>query len=306
MALEIINPGPLSTVQDGGRKGYMQAGFPRAGVMDDYSFYKANALLHNDPNAAVIEMTMLGVKAKFTAPCRFVAAGGDFGGMLNDTPIRPNTVYQAAAGDLLSFGAAKSGCRCYLAVKGGFDVPMIMGSRSTDIKCRLGGVDGRKLQKGDLLPICPADTDASPNGASFHNPMPQGVARLRAVPGPQDDAFTADDLALFFSQPYTVTAESDRMGMKLDGAPLQSKNGMDIISDGIAFGAVQVPRSGKPIVLMADRQTVGGYAKIATVLTCDLHIAAQLRPADRVQFVKTDLAAAQAAAVAYRKTLYSL
>ena len=304
MALQILQPGPLTTIQDLGRRGYMKDGFPQSGAMDDFSLVRANLLLGNDKNAAALEMTMMGIHARFDAPCAFVAAGGDFGGSWNGVPLSPNTLYEAKAGDEVTFGAAKTGCRCYLAVQGGFDVPVVMGSRSTTLKCRLGGLDGRKLQKGDILPIGAA-TDA-PKGGSFANPMPEGEILIRAVLGPQDDFFTEEAIHLFFSQTYTVTAESDRMGMRLTGQPLQSKNGTDIVSDGIAPGAVQVPSSGLPIVLMADRQTTGGYAKIATVLTCDLHLLAQARPADQIRFIRIGEKEAREAAKLYRMTLTTL
>ena len=304
MALRILRPGPFSTIQDLGRRGYMKDGFPQSGVMDDYSFLQANRLLGNDKNAAAIEMTLMGLAAAFTEDTDFVAAGGDFGAALDDMPIAPNMLYHAKAGAVITFGAAKTGCRCYLAVAGGFDVPPVMGSRSTTVKCRIGGMDGRKLQSGDLLPIGKASCTPSPVGTQFDNPMPDDTLTIRAVPGPQDDLFTEEDLRLFFSQVYTITPESDRMGMRLAGdTPLKGKRGTDIISDGIAFGAVQVPSSGQPIVLMADRQTVGGYAKIATVISCDLHLLAQAKPAQTIRFVKTDLAQAVRAVHTYREAL---
>lgn len=301
MALHILQPGALSTIQDLGRKGYMKDGFPQSGAMDDYSLIRANLLLGNDKNAAAVEMTITGIRAYFDAPCAFVAAGGDFGGKWNQTPILPNTLYQAAEGDELSFGAAKFGCRCYLAVQGGFDVPLVMGSRSTTLKCKLGGLDGRKLKKGDVLPI--GEVKNPTKGSSFLNPMPDGEIIVRAVPGPQDDFFTEEDLNLFFSQSYCVTAESDRMGMRLKGQPLQSKNGTDIVSDGIAPGSVQIPASGQPIILMADRQTTGGYAKIATVVTSDLHLLAQAKPSDKVRFVRLNAREAREALKQYRAEL---
>ena len=228
MALRILRPGPFSTIQDLGRRGYMKDGFPQSGVMDDYSFLQANRLLGNDKNAAAIEMTLMGLAAAFTEDTDFVAAGGDFGAALDDIPIAPNMLYHAKAGAVITFGAAKTGCRCYLAVAGGFDVPPVMGSRSTTVKCRIGGMDGRKLQSGDLLPIGKASCTPSPVGTQFDNPMPDGTLTIRAVPGPQDDLFTEEDLRLFFSQVYTITPESDRMGMRLAGdTPLKGKRGTD-------------------------------------------------------------------------------
>ncbi len=280
----------------------MSDGFSPCGVMDDYSFYMANKLLGNDPNAAAIEMTLSGITAEFLAPCEFIAAGGDFGGTLNGKPFAPNTVMRAEKGDTVAFSAAKTGCRAYFAVSGGFDVPELMGSRSTDIKCKIGGYLGRRLMRGDEIAFFGGGGKCAA-GASFANPMPENCVEVRAVQGPQDNYFTAYDLSLFFSREYTLTPESDRMGMRLSGTPLKSVRGTDIVSDGIAAGSVQVPSSGQPVVLMADRQTTGGYAKIACVITCDLHLLAQTKPSSKIRFIKTDIKSAQEAVREYRSKL---
>lgn len=283
--IEIITPGILTTVQDFGRVGVMKNGFTQNGAMDRYSMTVANRLCGNCDSAPVLEMTVLGVTARFTQDTVVCVSGADFGAKINDKPIKRNKAYKINKGDILSMGAAKSGMRAYLAVAGGIVGEYVFGSASTNLKFAFGGHFGKKLQSGDVLSI---GTGAFPLGEIDKWEIPESEyskdAQLRVVLGPQNEMFTDEDIRLFLSQEYEVTAQSDRMGIRLSGEPLKSKNGMDIISDGIVFGSVQVPNSGEPIILMADHQTTGGYAKIATVISVDLPRASQLSAGNTVRF----------------------
>ena len=283
--IEIITPGILTTVQDFGRVGVMKNGFTQNGAMDRYSMTVANRLCGNCDSAPVLEMTVLGVTARFTQDTVVCVSGADFGAKINDKPIKRNKAYKINKGDILSMGAAKSGMRAYLAVAGGIVSEYVFGSASTNLKFAFGGHFGKKLQSGDVLSI---GTGAFPLGEIDKWEIPESEyskdAQLRVVLGPQNEMFTNEDIRLFLSQEYEVTAQSDRMGIRLSGEPLKSKNGMDIISDGIVFGSVQVPNSGEPIILMADHQTTGGYAKIATVISVDLPRASQLLAGNTVRF----------------------
>ena len=283
--IEIITPGLLTTVQDFGRVGVMKNGFTQNGAMDRYSMTVANRLCGNCDSAPVLEMTVLGVTARFTQDTVVCVSGADFGAKINDKPIKRNKAYKINNGDILSMGTAKSGMRAYLAVAGGIVGEYVFGSASTNLKFAFGGHFGKKLQSGDVLSI---GTGAFPLGEIDKWEIPESEyskdAQLRVVLGPQNEMYTDEDIRLFLSQEYEVNAQSDRMGIRLSGEPLKSKNGMDIISDGIVFGSVQVPNSGEPIILMADHQTTGGYAKIATVISVDLPRASQLSAGNTVRF----------------------
>ncbi len=283
--IEIITPGLLTTVQDFGRVGVMKNGFTQNGVMDRFSMRVANRLCGNCDSAPVLEMTVLGITAKFTQDTVICVSGADFDAKINDKPIKRNKAYKINNGDILSMSAAKSGLRAYLAVAGGIVGEYVFGSASTNLKFTFGGYNGRKLQSGDVLAI---GTGAFSLGDIDKWEIPESEygndTELRVVLGPQNDMFTDEDIRLFLSQKYEATAQSDRMGIRLSGEPLKSKNGMDIISDGIVFGSVQVPNSGEPIILMADHQTTGGYAKIATVISVDLPRASQLSAGNTIRF----------------------
>lgn len=303
--IEIINGGMLSTVQDAGRFGVMKNGFTQSGAMDSHSMKTVNVLCGNDLSAPVIEMTMLGITAKFTDSHIFCLSGGYFSPKLNGKPIENNRPYKAEAGSLLQIGAAKSGMRCYLGVSGGIDVPLVMGSASTNLKIKIGGYEGRKLKTGDIIKIgkCSYVPDMTKTAEKCDYP---DHIKVRVVLGPQDDMFTDTDLKFFSKQIYTVTPDLDRMGIRLCGIALRGKNGMDITSDGITFGSIQIARSGMPIILMADHQTTGGYAKIATVISVDLPKLAQARPYDKVMFDIVSIKQAENAAKKEKKYFIKL
>ena len=212
------------------------------------------------------------------------------------------------AGQTLRFTMLRTGCRAFVAFAGGLDIPVVMGSRSTNMKAKIGGYQGRKLQKDDVIGFRAPKTDLKNLGLRHTSPefMPRAEYKLRIVLGPQDDAFTERGITTFLSSVYTLTPEFDRMGCRLDGELIEHVKSGDIISDGIAFGAVQVPSAGKPIIMLADRQTTGGYAKIANVISADFRILAQLKAGDKVRFEKVSIAAAQEALLAQRATLNCL
>ena len=307
MRLMIDAPGALTTVQDLGRTGVAHLGFCTCGAMDLTSMQIANRLVGNCRGCAVLEMTLTGISARFVGEGYFALAGGDFAPTLNGKPIENYRAYEVRSGDRLQLGAARTGLRCYLALSGGMDVPVVLGSRSTDLKIQMGGLDGRALQAGDVLTtgdFCLPIGDPTP----WHIP-PVTFAppfTLRCIDGPQAARFDPAARKDFYSKPYIVTPKSDRMGLRLEGSALTADGGVDICSDGIVRGSVQVPGSGQPIVLMSDHQTVGGYAKIATVIGCDVSLLAQARPGDAVRFVPITVQEAEKIARQQEKWLDNL
>ena len=298
--IEIRSPDMLSTIQDEGRFGWMASGFSPSGAMDLAAARRANILAGNTMDMAVLEMTMTGVTARFGCDCVIALTGADMGAALNGHDAPRYRAIAIKAGDILACGNAKAGLRGYLAVAGGFELEPVMGSCSTSVKFGLGGFEGRKLRAGDVLPLrCPQmpvpgmDTRTLPIPPWLETGWQGPGHRLRVVLGPQDAKFTPAGLAIFLQSWYTVTRESDRMGIKLEGAKIEAVAGYDIISDGIAPGSVQVPASGQPIVMMADCQTTGGYAKIATVISADLPLLAQAKPGERLRFAAVDVKEAQ-------------
>lgn len=303
MSITVLDPGPLTTVQDAGRVGYAAQGYRSCGAADGYAYRLGNVLVGNDPGAAVLECTLRGAALRFETDTVFALTGAESPAALDSTPVPYYAPLFAKAGSVLQMGAAKTGLRSYLAVGGGIATPPVLGSRATDVKCGIGGLEGRKLTAGDTLAIGSCDTAALWQAITakrldrplrdkavcggLHPMRVQGTQMLpllRAVPGPQDAAFTVQGRQDFIHGIYTLTPDCDRMACKLTGTPLQMRRGADILSDGIVPGSVQVSADGQPIVMLADHQTTGGYAKIATVISADLPSLAQLRPGQRVCF----------------------
>jgi KipI family sensor histidine kinase inhibitor len=290
--IRIVSGGFLTTVQDNGRSGHQKEGFSVSGAMDMVSYRIANALAGNPPDSAVLETTLQGPELQFTLPAYFAVTGADCSPELDGTPVQMYQKTYAPGASVLKTGTVKSGIRSYIAFSGGVLVPEIMGSSSTSTRYRLGGYYGRKLETGDELPL------GMPSGQKSVEPIrvpdiltPSGYDRngtgrlnIRVLPGPQDDYFTEKGKRIFTSSVYVVNGQSDRMGYRFDGEKIESSAGSDIISDGIAAGSIQVSASGTPIVMMADRQTTGGYAKIATVIGADLPLLAQAVPGTEVCF----------------------
>lgn len=258
--------------------------------MDTEAMLRANLLVGNAPNVGVIEMTLAGLSARFDCDCVIALTGAEFRAKLNGLPIKRCRAVAVEAGDTLTMGAAGTGMRGYLAVAGGFDIPAVFGSVSTDLRCGLGGFHGRRLLAGDVLPLHHAAF--SPSGIRLPIPDYPDTITLRVLLGPQDGMFTQHGIDTFLQSEYTLTEQSDRMGLRLSGAKIENRQGVDILSDGIAPGSVQIPASGMPIIMMADRQTTGGYAKIATVISADLSLAAQARPGTGIRFSRVSEAEA--------------
>lgn len=303
--IRIISGGMLTTVQDRGRFGHMKSGITVSGAMDLRSYETANRLVGNAEGEAALEATLIGPVIELCADTVFAVAGADLGLQLNGAPVSTYCAHSAKAGDRLSFAARKSGCRAYIAFRGGIAVPPVMGSRSTDLKAGIGGHIGRKLQSGDVLPLGTA-SDVPFYGIAEKEDFSAPVKTLRVVMGPQDDRFTDAGIGAFLQGEYAVTPQSDRMGIRLGGTAVETKNGSDIITDGICMGAVQIPSDGQPILMMADRQPTGGYAKIANVISADLPLAAQLIPGDRVRFQAVSVQEAQQLLLAQREKLANI
>lgn len=281
----ILRAGPQLTVQDLGRYGYLQYGVPVSGVLDDYSGRWANLLVGNDFNHAVLEMTFQGPRLEFLGAAHLAITGAEMPVTLNGRPQPMWSGFEVEPGDILNIGPARRGLRAYLAVAGGIDVPLVMGSRSTYAAAALGGYQGRALVAGDVV-AC-----GEPEGESRCLSCPAALIPvfsseivLRVIPGPQDYMFD-EGLRTLFDSPYEVTPLANRMGYRLKGPAITPRPGMppSIISEPSLPGAVQVPPDGQPIVLLLE-QTTGGYAKIASVISCDISRIAQARPGDRIVF----------------------
>lgn len=305
MSITVLHPGMLTTIQDQGRVGYQQFGVPVSGAVDPRSAAVANILAGNEEGEAVLECTVMGPQLRFDEPAVIAVTGADLGPTLDGVPMDNYRAVRVGAGQVLRFTGPRCGCRAFIAVAGGLDIPEVMGSRSTYMKAKIGGFKGRKLEKEDALDLRAPGTE--PKTLEARSIAPEFRARteytLRVVLGPQDDAFTAAGIETFLTGVYAVTAEFDRMGCRLEGPEIAHETSGDIISDGIAFGAIQVPSSGQPIVMLADRQTTGGYTKIANVISADFRILGQLKSGDRVRFEKVSLSSAQEALLAQRASL---
>lgn len=291
--VSILKPGALSTVQDAGRFGYQAAGVPPSGPMDEYSMSLANILVGNEQGAACIECTLGGLELSFETDTTFALTGADTAVFQNDQTVGMYKTLHARQGDILRLGMARTGLRIYLALDGGIAVPKIMGSRATFQRGGFGGLGGRALAAGDSfplgLPMGKPTEHCIPDRAVPQDLVPDFPSDIavRAIPLHESDRFTTASLALFFSASYSVSQKSDRMGCRFEGPAIEHSAGADILSSGVQTGTVQIPGDGQPIVLMADRQTTGGYTRIAQVIRADLPRLGQARPGDRVHFVRS-------------------
>ena len=297
--LVVVDPGLLTTVQDLGRPGYQRLGIPPSGPLDRGAFVVANRLVGNPDGAAGLELTLRGPRLEVRRECVAAVTGGDMGFAVNGQPAPGWTAVRLRPGDVVAFRMVTAGCRAYLAVAGGVDLPPVLGSRATYLRGRLGGLDGRPLQKGDGLAVgALGGTPARLEGRAVpeaRRPAYPTEVECRVVLGPQDDRFTAEGIAAFLGEAYEVTPQADRMGYRLKGPLIAHARGHDIVSDGIPLGGIQVPGEGQPIVLLVDRQTTGGYTKIATVISVDIARLGQARPGHRVRFRRVSLDDAHAA-----------
>lgn len=295
MGIRILKGGMQTTVQDLGRTGYQSQGFSVAGVMDVRSFKIANLLLDNPENEAVLEFTLIGPTLEFTSATIVAITGGDFQPTINGEPAPMYTALYMNKGDILKFGSARTGARGYLAFSSYLDIPVVMGSRCTNLKSGIGGFKGRKLQADDYIRFR-IKRRYLPFFLSRKlelNEFDQEEALLRVVMGPQEDLFSKQGIDTFLNNEYIVTSDFDRMGCRLEGPFIAPKETSDIISEGIAFGAIQVPSHGKPIVLLSDRQTTGGYAKIANVVSVDIPKLVQRKTDHKVRFQAVTVQEAQ-------------
>jgi KipI family sensor histidine kinase inhibitor len=292
--VEVREPGLLTTVQDAGRAGRRRVGVSGAGPVDARAHAAANRAVGNPEGNAALECTLAGPTLVFLAPLRFAVTGADLGAVLERADLGPWPVPLGAGvlarpGNVLRFTAPRAGCRAYLALHGGIDVPAVLGSRSTDLASAFGGFAGRALAAGDRLAVCPAAGAGVPRESPAERPAASVTARV--VLGPQAELFDAEAIARFLGDPWHVSAASDRVGCRLGGEPLRRAGPAEILSDGMVPGSIQVPPDGQPIVMMADGPTTGGYPKIATVVTADLPLLAQLVPGEgevRFEAVRVD------------------
>ncbi|MGE4526983.1 MAG: biotin-dependent carboxyltransferase family protein [Rhodospirillaceae bacterium] len=307
--IKIHRPGPLTLVQDRGRFGFQALGIPTAGAADGFSYRLGNRLLGNPDGAAALEYWVLGPEVEaLDAPVRLALAAG--GGTLTRADgvrlaLPAWRTVTLLPGDRIALGPTVGGAAGYACFAGGVDVPPVMGSRSTYARAKLGGFEGRALKTGDVLPI---GVSVEPEGAERALPAPpvDGEGPFRVILGPQDDRFDDAGLERFFTETYKISPQSDRMGKRLLGPPLsfaEGRGGADITSDGMVAGAIQVPGSGEPIIMLADRATVGGYAKIGAVISADLPRFARLKPMMEVTFARVSVAEAEAAAQAFETRL---
>ncbi|HEX8666303.1 MAG TPA: biotin-dependent carboxyltransferase family protein [Beijerinckiaceae bacterium] len=288
--------GPMTSIQDAGRFGWQRYGVSASGAMDRLALASANALVGNAPGAAGLEFMLMG--GSFEAEggsVRVALAGAPCPVTLDGQPVPAMTSVTVRPGQTLSVGAAQAGVYAYLAVAGGLALQPQLGSLSLQPRAAIGGVDGRACRAGDRLPLILAE---APDGPELVlDPLPlDPEAPVRVVLGPQDDYFTPEGIETFLTSPYAVSREADRMGYRLTGPRIAHARGFNIVSDGIVTGSVQVPGSGEPIVMMADRQTTGGYPKLATVISADLRLVAQRRAGEEIRFAAVGIEEAQAAA----------
>jgi KipI family sensor histidine kinase inhibitor len=279
----VLRPGLFTTIQDRGRWGSQASGVPVGGALDRVSHESANALVGNDVDAATLEVTLLGPEIRLETSAVIAVSGANLTPQVDGADVLLNTPVACRPGSVLRFGERRSATRAYLAFDGGIAVSPVLGSRATTPLCALGGVDGRALVAGDRLPLGSTPSARRTKRIDLP-PIASGGARLRVLPGPQDDFFPEEAFDRMRRTRFTITSRSDRMGYRLEGAQLPRIAGREMISDATFVGGIQVPQSGEPIMLMSDRQTTGGYPQIATVITADLPAAGQLGPGDWVEF----------------------
>lgn len=323
MSVRVLKPGLHTTVQDLGRAGHQHEGVPVSGAMDAPALRVANLLVGNDHDAAGLEVTLLGPTLLLENEVLFAITGADLSATLDGEPVLRGCAVHARAGAQLAFGAAAAGCRAYVAFAGGIDVPRVLGSRATYVRGGLGGVQGRALRAGDLLPlgVCGersvrtaatiAPGASARWGVSAYT-EPAVIARaaaeieVRALRGRHVGRLTAESRRALFGEAFTVGAASDRMGYRLEGSVLELRRAVEPVSEAVSFGTVQLPPGGAPIILMADRQTTGGYPRLLEVASVDLPRLAQAAPGTRLRFREISLEAAQRLYLARERQLAQL
>ncbi len=295
-ALEVLQPGAFTTIQDLGRYGYQKYGVPISGAMDRFALRVANLLVGNEEGEAAVEVTIIGPKLKALQNLWVAFTGADLSPEVNGMASPMWRTLNIQKGDTISFGAPKSGCRAYVAFAGGIDLPVVMGSRSIHTRSNLGG-NGRALFKGDVIRVREPEGSWPSRLLSYQLPADQIPVYgrdwlIRVILGPQNDYFTRRGMDTFLTGEYLITPQADRMGYRLKGPPIEHKAGADILTDATPPGSIQVPGDGMPIILLADAQTTGGYSKIAVVTSVDQDLLSQARPGDKVRFARVTLSAA--------------
>jgi biotin-dependent carboxylase-like uncharacterized protein len=288
--LKVLSPGLYTTVQDLGRIGYQDIGVPVSGALDGFSLRLANALVGNPPGMAALEILVSGPTLEIAADAVRVALVGPGANLLiGGAVMAAGQSITLSRGAILQIAVGRQSACCYLAVEGGIAVPLVLGSASTYVRAGIGGLEGRLLRRDDFVPLA---VERAPERIERWLPRPLDAARdqpIRVIPGPQQECFTEEGVTVLLSAEFRVSKNTDRMGMRLDGPPLHHRDGWDIVSDAIATGAVQVPGSGQPILLLADHQTTGGYPKIATVISADLPVVGRRRPGDALRFAAVSI-----------------
>lgn len=304
--IQVQAPGLLTTVQDLGREGFGPIGVSPSGAADLISLRLGNRLVGNVEGAAGLEMTLLGGTFLFPQAAILALIGSDFGATVDGTPVALGASFEVLPGQTLRLGSTRSGARSYLCVQGGIVVPSFLGSASTDILSGLGGFDGRPLREGDLLHIGPAGKLFRKRtiGPRLSEHLSSRKI-LRVTPGPQAHWFSESSLRLFYEATYRVGEQSNRMGLRLEGALVSPSGSRQMITEGVSLGAVQVPAAGSPIILFVDQQTTGGYPKIANVISADLHRVGQLRPRDEIRFEQVTFEAARSLFIEQEQLLAS-
>lgn len=303
----VLKPGLFTTVQDLGRYGRLKYGIPISGAMDTFSFISANLLVANDPNDACLETTLIGPELQALKRAQIAITGGSISPKINGQNIPMWQTLDVQEGEIVSLGKMESGCRTYISIRGGINVPLVLGSKSTYVRGRFGGLNGRQLKTGDIIEGFDAPF------LKFRCSMPKKLVpqftdkfTVNVVLGPQADMFPEKAIDTFLSKPYTVTLEADRMGYRLEGPTIEHKNKADIVSDALLPGAVQIPKNGKPIIIMCDAQTTGGYPKIAVAITPDISLLGQAKPNNVIEFSKITASRARERFSEYQKLLNSL
>jgi biotin-dependent carboxylase-like uncharacterized protein len=292
-AFEVLEPGVLTTIQDLGRYGFSQFGVPPSGALDTFSLRVGNLLVGNKEEEACLEITLTGLRMKALREVVIAITGGNLNPALNGEPLEMWRTHLLVEGDVIAFKKVQAGCRAYLSVSGGFMVPKVMGSSSTYLSGNFGGLQGRKLRRGDILHTLDISSPMDKLGFRFPSdwiPSLEKEALLRVIPGPQDGHFTEKGFQTFCTSSYQVTRQCDRMGVRLEGPKIERQSDIEesIISEGLISGAIQVPGDGKPIIILTELVT-GGYTKIAAIISTDLPKVAQLKPGDQVRFKPVSL-----------------
>lgn len=293
--LRILKAGPGSTIQDGGRRGFLRYGVTPAGPMDWVAHQTSNLAIGNDKDAAALEISIGGLEVLCEGQdCWIGFCGGDFEVLRNGQNVPSAARLLLQERERLRVRPQKSGAWFTLAVQGGFTTPLVLGSRATHSRSSIGGMEGRMVREGDFLPILGGPPQSLAEGALIAPWLSEKKSAIRVIPGPQDDFFGEEAEAAFYGGSFILTPEADRMAYKLKGPEIPHLRGFNIVSDGIALGAVQIGGDRQPLVLMADRQPTGGYPKIGHVARADIGFLAQMRPGAEIKFTRTSVQEARA------------